>query len=127
MSQQVPDKIGGLSRILRAGKFSWHGFVHAMKHETAFQQEIIGNLIIQPITWLCPFTFTSQFLLSILALLIPLVELLNSSVEAAVDLSTSEYHPLAKVAKDLGSLAVTWSILLWAFGWLAVSLNYFYT
>lgn len=113
---------GGLARIFRATGYSMHGFAAAWRDEHAFRQELMLVAPAVAVAAFLPVTLTQKALLIGVSLLIPIVELLNSSVEAVVDLVTTEHHAMAKKAKDIGSAAVflaitvaavVWALVLW--------------
>jgi len=110
----------GLSRIIKATGYSWQGLTAAWKHEAAFRQELILALIGLPLAfWLAD--NKSELLWLILPLFIlVMAELVNSSIEAAVDRIGDEQHELAGRAKDIGSAIVFVSLLLLAFIWFVV-------
>ena len=101
----------GLTRIIKAGQYSWQGFRAAYKHEEAFRQEVWVLLLALPLAlWLGENGVEKALMIgSILLLLI--VELLNSAVEAVVDRTGMEQHKLSGRAKDMGSAAVTVAVL----------------
>ena len=101
----------GLKRIVKAGQYSWQGIKAAYRYEEAFRQETwILGVSIPLALWLGESNVEKALLIgSILLLLI--VELLNSAVEAVVDRIGLEKHELAGRAKDMGSAAVTIAII----------------
>jgi len=112
----------GLTRAWYALKHSVNGFQVAIREESAFRQELTLAAILLPIGVLVPVDAVSHALLIGSVLLVLIVELLNSSVEAAIDRISLERHELSKRAKDLGSAAVTvalgaclatWGFILW--------------
>ena len=116
-SEQFKSK-PGLARILGACRYSWAGLRAAWQHEAAFRQELACALILLPLAlWLGETGLERAVLVaSVLAVLV--VELLNSGLEALVDLASPDFHPLAGRAKDLGSaavsLAITNVLIVWA-------------
>lgn len=114
---------GGFSRLLNALRYSRKGLAAAFRHEAAFRQELFAAMI------LCPLAFfaggnTLEILLLIASLvLVLIVELLNSGLEAIADAVSVDHHPLIERAKDLGSAAVFLSILLALFVWAGVLLT----
>lgn len=110
----------GLDRILKASGYSAAGLRAAYGQEAAFRQEVWLALLLVPLAfWLGRDAVEIALLIgSVLLLLI--VELLNSAVEATVDRISFELHDLAKRAKDYGSAAVALALLLCATVWLAV-------
>jgi len=97
---------GGWKRLIAASGYSWKGFVAAYRHEAAFRLEIGLGLFLAPAAfWLAEGGVELALLLGSLMLVL-IVELLNSSLEAVVDRIGSEYHELSGRAKDFGSAAV---------------------
>ncbi len=94
-------------------RFAWHG-------EDAFRQECILAVFLVPAAVLLPVSFVERILLVASVILVLIVEILNSAVEAAIDRQGYEINPLAKRAKDLGSAAVLLSLLLSGGTWAAV-------
>ncbi|KMZ13209.1 Diacylglycerol kinase [Candidatus Burkholderia humilis] len=120
----------GVTRAWHAMKNSLYGFRVAIREESAFRQELTLAAILLPISVFVPVTPVERAALVASVLLVLIVELLNSSVEAAIDRISLERHELSKRAKDFGSAAVmvalgvcviTWALILWplAFAWLA--------
>lgn len=96
----------GLARVLSATVYSWAGLQAAFKHEAAFRQELFLCIVLAPIAlWLAQTGVERALLLGSL-LLVLMVELLNSAIEAVVDRISDEHHELAGRAKDIGSAAV---------------------
>jgi diacylglycerol kinase (ATP) len=96
----------GLVRVWRAFFYSMAGLSAALKHEHAFRQEVMFALVLIPLTFFLPASSIGKALMIGAVLLVLIVELLNSAVEAVVDRVSIENHPLAKRAKDIGSAAV---------------------
>ena len=113
----------GIRRIISAARNSLAGLAAALRHEDAFRQELILAAILLPIALFMNVTFLEKSLLVGSVLLVLIVELLNSAIEATVDRVSLEVHPLAKRAKDLGSAAVMLSLVLAASVWLFVLLD----
>lgn len=106
-SGERPRKSGaGWRRIRNAFFYSLAGLAAALRHENAFRQEVVLAALLIPAAFLLPATGTGRALLIGAVLLVLVVELLNSAVEAVVDHASPEDHPLAKRAKDIGSAAV---------------------
>jgi len=101
----------GIKRIWNALFYSIDGVRAALKHEDAFRQEVWLAAILIPAALLTPASGTGKALMIGAVLLVLLVELLNSAVEAAVDRISLEHHSLAKRAKDFGSAAVMLSLV----------------
>ena len=96
----------GLRRILNAAGYSWAGLAAAFKHENAFQQEVFLALVLVPLALFLGETGIERGLMIGAVLIVLIVELLNSAIEAAVDRISLENHQLIKRAKDMGSAAV---------------------
>ena len=101
----------GIKRLVNAFGYSIAGTMAAFKHEDAFRQEVILAAILTPIAIYYGETAIDQALLISSLLLIIIVELLNSSIEATVDRISVKHHKLAKRAKDIGSAAVFFSLI----------------
>ena len=101
----------GIKRLFNAFKYSVAGTLAAFKHEDAFRQEVILSVVLIPLAIYLGQTAIEQALMIGSILLIIIVELLNSSVEATVDRISIKRHKLAKRAKDIGSAAVFFSLV----------------
>ena len=113
-----PDKgKTGLRRIWNALLYSLDGFRAAYRHEDAFRQECLLAAVLVPVALLLPVSGTDKALMVASVLLVLIVELLNSAVEATVDRISLENHQLAKRAKDIGSAAVFLALVLLAVVW----------
>ena len=110
----------GLRRLWNALGYSRQGMVSALRHEDAFRVECLVAAVLIPAAFLIPAGGTERALLIASVLLVLIVELLNSAVEAAVDRISLENHVLAKRAKDIGSAAVFLSLINAAAVWLLV-------
>lgn len=100
----------GLQRVLNAANYSWAGLTAAFKHEDAFRQEVFLLVLLVPLAVYFGDNGIERALMIASLLLVLIVELLNSAVEAAVDRVSLERHPLIKRAKDMGSAAVMLSL-----------------
>ena len=120
-----PDrpKPHGIDRILRASRASWQGLVGAFRNEAAFRQELALSVVVIPLGLWLGHTGVERALLVSPMLLVLIVELLNSAVEATVDRIGLERHVLAGLAKDIGSAAVLMSLSLLGAVWLLVLLG----
>ena len=106
--------------MLNATRCSLEGFVAALRLEDAFRQELFVFALAVPVAlWLGRSGFERALLIGCLFLVL-IVELLNSAIEAAVDRTSLESHPLAKRAKDIGSAAVMLSLVNVAVVWLLI-------
>jgi len=110
----------GVQRLWNALGYSLQGMASAFRHEDAFRQECLLAVVLIPAALLIPVGGTERALLIASVLLVLIVELLNSAVEAAVDRISLENHPLAKRAKDIGSAAVFLSLINVAVVWVVV-------
>ena len=115
----------GLSHIWNATKNSWSGIVFAIREESAFRQELTVTACGVPMALLLPFGAVERLMLIGSLVLTLIVELLNSSVEAAIDRISLDHHGLSKRAKDYGSAAVTLSLLLCAMVWVTLTYRLF--
>lgn len=110
----------GWRRLVGATRHSLAGLAEAARHEQAFRQELLLAAILAPLGLLLGKTGPERALLVGSVLLVLVIELLNSAIEAAVDRISIEEHPLAKRAKDLGSAAVMSSLAMLGVVWLLV-------
>jgi len=110
----------GIKRLANAFSYSVAGTLAAFKHEDAFRQEVILSTILIPLAIYLGQTAIEQALMITSILLIIIVELLNSSVEATVDRISVKRHKLSKRAKDIGSAAVFFSLVNAAVVWFLI-------
>jgi diacylglycerol kinase (ATP) len=103
---------GGLRRIWNAGLYSLAGIRASWKNEAAFRQESLLSLVLIPAAFWYGSTAIERVLLIGSCLIVLIVELLNSAVEATIDRIGEDRHELSGRAKDMGSAAVF--ISLWA-------------
>jgi diacylglycerol kinase (ATP) len=115
----------GLTRAFRAAINSWNGLIYAYKEESAFRQELALSLILIPLAIYLPVTPIEKILLIASVILVLIIELLNSSVEAAIDRISFEVHDLSKRAKDFGSAAVMLALLLCGLTWVIILSEYY--
>ena len=116
------QKDKGLLRLYKAIGYSYKGFRAAWKGEEAFRQEAVLCLILIPVGLWLGDNAMERALLIFTALLVPLVELLNSAIEAVVDRFGGELHPLSGNAKDMGSAAVFVSLVIVVVVWASIIL-----
>jgi len=107
----------GLMRVVNALRYSLEGLHAAFTHEDAFRQESILAAILIPVALFMPTTALGKALLIGSVLLVLIVELINSAIEATVDRVSLERHQLAKRAKDIGSAAVLFALINLAVIW----------
>jgi diacylglycerol kinase (ATP) len=110
----------GLRRVWNALSYSLAGLKAAYLCEDAFRQEVILAVLLIPLAFFLPVPWTGRGLMIASVLLVLIVELINSAIEAVVDRVSLENHRLAKRAKDIGSAAVLVSLFLVAFVWACV-------
>ena len=110
----------GLTRAWHAAKNSWCGLVYAFQEESAFRQELTLLVLLTPIALALPISLLEKSLLVSSLVMVLVIELLNSSVEAAIDRISFEHHDLSKRAKDFGSAAVMLALVVATLLWAAV-------
>ena len=108
----------GLQRVWRAFHYSLEGFRAAYKCEDAFRQEALLAALLIPVAFFLPVTGVGRALMIASVLLVLIVELVNSAIEATVDRVSLDRHHLSKRAKDIGSAAVFLAlsnvVIVWA-------------
>ncbi|MGY2486780.1 diacylglycerol kinase [Cupriavidus sp. CP313] len=120
--EQNPHKGNrGLTRAWHAAINSLSGLRYAVLEESAFRQELTLVVILAPWAFLLPVDVVERILLLGTLLVVLIVELLNSSVEAAIDRISLERHSLSKRAKDFGSAAVMLALVLCGGTWVAIA------
>ena len=110
--------------LFKNASYAIDGLIHAIKTETSFKIEIVIAIILLPTIYFLPFLLIYKLVLLITYFIIMIAELLNSAVENVVDLVTTEIHPLAKSAKDIGATAVFFSVILHILCWVLILLDY---
>lgn len=115
----------GLRRLLDATRYSLDGLRAAWRHEDAFRQEVVLGAILAAVALALPLTAIEKILLAGVVLIVLIVELLNTAVEAAIDRDSLRIDPLAKRAKDYGSAAVMLALVLAGGTWAAILVNRF--
>ena len=125
MSDNTSNQWLGLlrRRLIGASTYSWQGLKACFQHEEAFRVEVVLSVILLPVALLIAGSAVELILLVGSMLLVLIVELLNSAVEAVVDRIGEEKHELAGRAKDLGSAAVMLSMGLFLVTWLVILLS----
>ena len=113
----------GFYRIIKAAYYSLDGFKAAYKFEAAFRQVFWLNLILSMAIILCPFTISVKMLLVVASFVSLIVELINTGIEASVDHTSTAKHPLAKIAKDVGSAAQFLALMLLFILWMMALLS----
>ena len=115
--------VTGIKRIINASGYSWLGLKAAYKHESAFRQEIWLAVLLVPLGYFLGEDWTDKAALICSVLLVLVVELLNSAIEAVVDRIGDEPHKLSGRAKDMGSAAVLIMLIITAIIWAAVLID----
>ena len=109
----------GLKRIINAGRYSVQGLHAAWQNEEAFRQELLLCLILIPSAFWLGQTPLHTVMLIAPCILVLISELANSAIETIVDHHSTEQHPLAGQAKDIGSamvfVAITFTVLVWIY------------
>jgi diacylglycerol kinase (ATP) len=113
----------GLLRAWHALLNSWSGLVFAVREESAFRQELLAAACLLPMAVIFPFGALERLFLIASVVFVLVVELLNSSIEAAVDRISFEHHGLSKRAKDYGSAAVMLACLMCACVWITLTIR----
>lgn len=113
-----------MRRLILASGYSMRGLYAAWCNEAAFRQELILTILLAPIALWLDFSLLERLLLLAVLILVLVVELLNSAVEAAIDRIGPEFHVLSGRAKDLGSAAVLLCLLLAACVWVSLLWSY---
>ena len=128
MSETEPKPVknvatADLGRIVRAFGFTLQGLSFAWKNEAAFRQEVILVVLLTPAAFYLGVTAMERILLIGVLLLVLITELLNSAIEAVVDRLGEERHALSGAAKDMGSAAVFFSLVLAGVVWFGVGIS----
>ncbi|MCR9593090.1 diacylglycerol kinase [Vibrio alginolyticus] len=110
----------GLKRIVKATGYSIQGLKAAFKHEAAIRQELALLSIAVILAWLMDVGIVERILMIGVVVLVLIVELVNSAIEAVVDRIGIERHELSGRAKDIGSAAVMVALAFAAFTWLYI-------
>ena len=111
----------GIRRIIRATRFSAQGLAYAFRNEAAFRQELALMVVLTPVAFWLGQSMIERLLLILSLLIVLIVELLNSAIEATVDRISDDHHRLAGGAKDMGSAAVFISLVVVAATWSAIA------
>ena len=110
----------GLKRLRNALRYSLAGIITAYRNEQAFRQEVLLALVLIPLAMILPVGNLGKALMIASVLLVLIVELLNSAIEATVDRISLDHHNLAQHAKDMARAAVMFSLINLATVWLLV-------
>ncbi|EHD2250261.1 diacylglycerol kinase [Vibrio vulnificus] len=112
----------GIRRIVDATGYSMKGLKAAWINEAAFRQEILLTVALTITAFFLPVTTIERILMVSSLLLVVIVELINSALEAVVDRISDDWHELSGRAKDIGSAAVFVALALALFVWASVLL-----
>ena len=112
----------GLRRLINATRYSWQGIRAGFENEAAFREECLLAIILIPLALLLPVTLLEKVILINSVLFLLLTEILNSALEAVVDRIGMEVHPLAGRAKDMGSAAVLFALIMGLVAWGSIAL-----
>lgn len=107
----------GIARIIAAAGYSWKGLKAAYHHEAAIRQELLAGVFVIPLAFYLAKSGIELALLLGSTMLVFLMELVNSAIEAIVDRIGSEFHPLSGQAKDIGSALVLVAVIIFAIVW----------
>ncbi len=108
--------------LFKNGRYAVEGFIDITKHESSFKLQLLLFFVMAVVAWVLPISFGYASIL-FLSLFIPIMaEVSNSAIERVVDLVTSDYHILAKQAKDAGATLVLLSLIVTGLIWCAVLL-----
>ncbi len=121
----MANQATGLTRIIKAAGYSYKGLTAAWRNEAAFRQELVAAVVAIILAIWLDVGAIARILLIGSVLLVMIVEILNSAIEAIVDRVGMEYHELSGRAKDMGSAAVSLAILLALFVWGSVLWQHF--
>lgn len=110
----------GLGRVMKAARYSWQGFKASWQTEAAFREEAVLAAIMVPLALWLDLPAVEKALLVVTVLLVLVVELINSALEAVVDRVGLEHHVLSGKAKDVGSAAVFTMLLITGLTWVLI-------
>lgn len=116
---------GGFKRIFKAFGYSLQGLKAALKYEAAFRQECALAILLLPTSFWLGRDAVEIFLLCFGLMLVLIIELINSAIEALADSISTDHHPLLGRAKDLGSAAVLLALICTGSWWTYVLIDRF--
>jgi len=108
--------------LFRNGVYALEGFLDIIKNETSFKWQLLMLFVMGIVSWNLPISFGYSAILFISLFFPVLAEIANSSIERVVDLVTTDYHILAKQAKDAGAALVLLSLIVTTLVWIFVLL-----
>ena len=112
--------------LFRNGMYAVEGFVDIVKNETSFKWQLLMLSVFGVIAWVLPVSFSYSALLFVSLFIPVLAEVANSAIERVVDLVTSDYHILAKQAKDAGATLVLLSLIVTTLIWVFALMSAFH-
>lgn len=121
----MANQVTGLTRIYKAAGYSAQGLCAAWKHEAAFRQETVVAITAIILAFWLDIDVVTRILLISSVVLVIIIEVINSAIEAVVDRIGSEFHELSGRAKDMGSAAVFLAVLLAIFVWITALWHHF--
>lgn len=116
----------GFARLLDATTYSLSGIRACWRNEAAFRQEVVLVGVLTPLSFMLAKTIEQWLLLIFPLFLLLIVELLNTAIENTVDRIGSELNPLSAKAKDMGSAAVFFCLLLTGLSWVSITWKNFF-
>ncbi|MGL9719811.1 diacylglycerol kinase [Symbiopectobacterium sp.] len=114
------NKATGVTRIIKATGYSLKGLKQAWQHEAAFRQELMLLVVAVLVACWLPVSLLERLLLIGVVVVVVLMELVNSAIEAVVDRVGTEHHELSGRAKDIGSAAVFVALVFAAVVWVSI-------
>jgi diacylglycerol kinase (ATP) len=120
-SESPYKSVGGLSRVANAIRYSLRGLGLAWRVESAFRQELTLAAILLPTAILLPIPVIQRLALVGSTVMVLVIELLNSSIEAAIDRISLDHHNLSGRAKDFGSAAVFLALMFCGISWACIA------
>ncbi|MBH1931171.1 diacylglycerol kinase [Serratia rubidaea] len=121
----MANQTTGLTRIIKAAGYSYQGLTAAWRNEAAFRQEAVAAAVAVIVALWLDVDAVARILLIGSVLLVLIVEVLNSAIEAIVDRVGTDFHELSGRAKDMGSAAVSLSIILALLVWVTLLWRHF--
>ncbi|MGL9751573.1 MAG: diacylglycerol kinase [Symbiopectobacterium sp.] len=112
------NKATGVTRIIKATRYSLKGLKQAWQHEAAFRQELMLLVVAVLVAYWLPVSLLERLLL--IGVVVVLMELVNNAIEAVVDRVGTEHHELSGHAKDIGSAAVFVALVFAAVVWVSI-------
>jgi diacylglycerol kinase (ATP) len=110
----------GVKRWFAAFRYSITALHHGWKHETAMREELLLAIVAIPTAFFLADAVWKALLMISAVLFVLLIEAINTAIETLTDRISTELHPLSKIAKDMGSLAVLLAVIIAAFIWMAL-------